>query len=120
MSPPEHRWSFLRPRWLGTGIMLSGGLDALYGFVNCVRYWRFGEIRPLWFGQSPMAFSTAAIPGVVIGLAMFWVGWFIRDSAKAHEPAEKKSIPAHMVPVLCAVISAISLIVVTLIGTLKH
>lgn len=99
--------------------MLSGGLDAAYGFFNCIRYWLYGEIRPLWMGHTSMAFSTAALPGVVIGLAVFWTGWYIwdreREQRRPHEP-----LPTHMIPILCAAISGVSLIIVALIGALTR
>lgn len=69
--------------------MISGGICAIYAFVNIVRYALSVDIRPL-VGDTPMAFSTAAL-FVLNGLAVFWVGWFIQSRPDSVERSRRRN-----------------------------
>lgn len=97
--------------------MVSGAVGAAYGLFTVLRYARHGEVTPLFFGATPMAFATAAL-FVVYGLAIFWDGWLTRERSIQRPPS--RTWTSHQVLQLAlAVISALTMIVVALIGILK-
>lgn len=119
-KPPDHRWFFLRPSWIAWGCMISGMIAAGYAFFNVCRYAYFGgTIPPLW-GSVAMAFSTAAID-VILGLAVFWIGWLIREETLTHAERYQAGYlsTAQMVQLVLALISSLALIAVALIGVFR-
>jgi hypothetical protein len=113
----HERLFFLRPRWIGTGCMISGAAGAAYGLYVVVRYARHGEAAPLLFGTTPMAFATATL-FVVYGIAIFWDGWLTRERTIQRLPS--RTFTTHQVlQLVLAIISSLTLITVALIGLLK-
>lgn len=97
--------------------MLTGLAGASYGLYVVVRYAVKGEASPLIYGSTPMAFATAAI-FVVYGIAIFWDGWLTRERSIDRSPS--RTWTTHQVLQLTlAIISALSMITVALIGVLK-
>lgn len=97
--------------------MISGAAGAAYGLFIVLRYARYGEATPLFFGTTPMAFATAGL-FVIYGLAIFWDGWLTRERSIQRVPS--RTWTSHQVLQLAlAVISAVSMIVVALIGMFK-
>lgn len=115
------QWFFTTPRWIGWGCMISGALSAVYGCSVAVQYLLGGDVKPLWFGHVPMAFSTALLL-VVDGLAIFWIGWLIREQAMVVvlRRGDKGFTTSQMTQLILAIISAGALVLVALIGALKR
>lgn len=97
--------------------MVSGAAGATFGFYVVMRYALYGEsVRP-FFGTTPMAFATAGI-FVIYGIAIFWDGWLTRERTVQRPPS--RAWTTHQVLQLTlAIISALTMIVVALIGVLK-
>lgn len=94
--------------------MISGAIGAGYGLFIVLRYSRHGEAAPLFFGNTPMAFATAAI-AVVYGLAIFWDGWLTRERTIQRPPSQK--FTTHQIlQLVLAIISSLTLIITALIG----
>lgn len=112
----SHTLIFLRPipiAWYG---MIAGVLVTGYTFFNCLRYYRYGDISPLFLGHVQMAFSTS-IMGVIIGLFMFWTSWSQRRSLLRHYDAPLTS--DQVVQISMTIISTAGLIIVALIALVK-
>jgi hypothetical protein len=97
--------------------MVSGAVGAGYGFYVVLRYAIYGKTVAPIFGTTPMAFASAGI-FVIYGIAIFWDGWLTRERAIGRPPS--RSWSTHQVLQLTlAIISALSMIAVALIGALK-
>jgi hypothetical protein len=97
--------------------MISGALGASYGLFVVVRYARHGDIAPLLFGHTPMAFTTASL-FVVYGLAIFWDGWLTRERT-IQRPPSIHFTTHQILQLVLAIISALTMVTVALIGVLK-
>ena len=98
--------------------MISGAAGAGYGLWVVFSYARHGEVAPIVFGSTPMAFATAAL-FVVYGLAIFWDGWLTRERTMQRVPS--RQFTSHqMLQLLLAIISALTVIVTAAIGILKR
>jgi len=113
-----HQWFFTRPKWIAFGSMTSGAVSTAYGLFTCIRYAQSGQSVSPIFGTVPMAFPTAAL-FVIDGLAIFWIGWLIRTQNFSKARNYPRLSENHKVQLILAAISAISLILVALIGSFK-
>ena len=97
--------------------MLSGAVGTVFGFYVTLRYAVKGDTVTPLFGTTPMAFTTAGIC-VIYGIAIFWDGWLTRERTIDRPPS--RAWTTHQVLQLTlAIISALSMIAVALIGVLK-
>jgi hypothetical protein len=98
--------------------MISGAVVTAFAMLNLVWYLRGKEFTPL-LGRIPMAFGAAAC-FVILGLAVFWVGWLIQDQAKlAGQAFSPSPFTSHQyLELALAIISAASLVATALIGAL--
>lgn len=97
--------------------MISGLAGAAFGFFVVIRYALHGHGLPPLFGDTPMAFTTAAL-AIVYGLAIFWDGWLTRERAIQRPPSRQWT--AHQVlQLLLAIISALTVVATTLIGVMR-
>lgn len=108
-------WPFLKPAWIGIGGMITGAVGAGYSFFNVLRY-AFSpdhNMPPLW-GQVPMAFSTAAVL-TIYGIAIFWDGWLTHKKQQYDKLDSQQALQITL-----AIISAVTVIAVALIGAFRR
>ncbi len=66
---------------IGTLVMLVGIIVGGYGMRVVMSYFFKGTVAPLFFGQTPMPFSTSCALVIIGWMGLFWVGWNTRRLA---------------------------------------
>lgn len=104
-------------RWIGRLSMCSGAIVGSYAFYNVLRYSMRKDhvIPPLIFGSTAMAFS-AACSFVLVGLALFWVGWSIQHVSEQSGRAAK-ILNNQIMQLVLAFISSLTLILTAWISS---
>lgn len=98
--------------------MISGLVGAGYGFFVVFRYAIHEKAVTPIFGETPMAFTTATL-AVIYGLAIFWDGWLTRERA-IQRPPSREWTTHQVLQLIMAVISALTMIITALIGTVRY